>query len=88
MSKRDGQRRAGNNHGWLIAAGGGLAALLSAGWAVRKMRRRSETPAGAHAWIVPIGQARMEACWTRQAYPAGFASGGKWAVEHDRVPRQ
>ena len=67
MAERDVQRRIGNNHGWLIAAGGGLAALLSAGWVVRKMRGQSETSVGAHAWVVPIDQVRTEAHWTRQA---------------------
>jgi hypothetical protein len=67
MPDRDGRRRIGSNHGWLIAAGGGLAAVLSAGWAIRKVRRQPETPVGAHAWVVPMGQARMEARWTRQA---------------------
>ncbi len=52
------------NSGWLAALGvGGAAAWYL--WA----RRRARPPGavGAHAWLVPQGQARREAGWTRHA---------------------
>jgi hypothetical protein len=51
--------------GWLIAAG--AAAALYAAWALGRSRRRPAGSVGAHAWLVPVGQAQAEAKWTRQA---------------------
>lgn len=71
MFDRNGQRYAGSNQQGRLTVGGGLAALLSAGlaagWAVQRMRRPPGSMVGAHAWVVPVGQAQREAQWTRQA---------------------
>ncbi len=58
------QREGGGNLGWLALAGAGVAAGL---WIAGTLRRRPPGVVGAHAWLVPIEQARTEAKWTGQA---------------------
>jgi hypothetical protein len=65
MSQRGGRRGVDLDRGWLALAGAGLAAGLYALWESGKTRRPGAV--GAHAWLVPIGQARQEAQWTRHA---------------------
>jgi hypothetical protein len=63
-----GERRTGGGRGWMVLAGAGAAAV---GWylgrAAGKSRKRPAGAVGAHAWLVPTGQARTEARLTRQA---------------------
>jgi hypothetical protein len=54
--------------GRLVLAGAGVAAATYALWAVRKAWQRPPGAVGAHAWVVPIQQARTEAGWTRHAF--------------------
>ena len=64
MTARSWERGAGPRFGWLAAAGLGA----TAAWLLRPWKR-SRTPGavGAHAWLVPVDQARREADQTRHA---------------------
>ena len=63
MSQRSGEF--GSSSAWLALAGAAIAGAICGAWA--KSRRRPAGAVGAHAWLVPLRQARAEAQWTRQA---------------------
>ncbi len=54
-----------NNLGRLALAGSAVA--VCAPLFARKSRNRPAGSVGAHAWLVPTGQAHTEAEWTRNA---------------------
>ena len=49
--------------GWLALAGVGVAAV----WFLWRQKARPPGDVGAHAWLVPLDQARREAEWTQHA---------------------
>ncbi len=63
----DGRRSWQADGGLAVLLGLGVGAALYATWARRNSRGRKWPHVGAHAWLVPTGQARLEAQWTRQA---------------------
>jgi hypothetical protein len=54
-----------DNYRWFAAAGLGAAVACYLWW--RRRPARQDGGVGAHAWLVPLGQARREAEWTRHA---------------------
>ncbi|HLJ94592.1 MAG TPA: hypothetical protein VKU02_15505 [Gemmataceae bacterium] len=63
----DGHRSWQADGGLAVLLGLGMGATLYATWARAHAHRRKRTHVGAHAWLVPEEQARLEAQWTRQA---------------------